>query len=260
MLPTIAYLAAWLVPWRPYMKVRAERSGLVFHAHRRCVTARHISKYGAFEPDLTAWLASHLATCEPGLFVDAGANIGWHSLHAAAIKSVEQVVAFEPDRENALLFERGRADSGFANVILVPIALGARKGIARLNRYKSSNTGRHSIATDHGMGSITVPVTDLDSALDDLGLGHKPISVLKIDVEGFEPAVLAGAARALTRTRVVAMEISAHLHSEGRDAANELSQAGFSPFALNGNRLTPLLLQELAPGFPIDTIWIKQPA
>src|SRR5207302_851192 len=123
----------------------------------------------------------------PGLFVDAGANIGWHALHAARQANVEAVVAFEPDPFNAWLLDRNLSANGIDKIVVVAAALGASRGTVQLHRYKASNFGRHSAIADHAHGpSATVPLVDLDGALRDLGLAGRPVRVLKIDVEGYE--------------------------------------------------------------------------
>jgi hypothetical protein len=116
------------------------------------------------------------------------------------------------------------------------MAAGERCGLARLHRYKASNTGRHSLALDYGRGSIPVPVIDVDSALDNLGFGAKPIAALKVDVEGFEPAVIAGAERTLERTQVVILEMAPARYREAGQSIERmlatLRSNGFSPFMI----------------------------
>jgi FkbM family methyltransferase len=264
LLPTIAYYAALLIPWRGHVRVRAAKSGLEFSSHRRCVIARHIAKYGAIEPELTGWLTNYLSSCPAGLFIDAGANIGWYSLHAARLPGVERVVAFEADPSNAWLLDLNRRND-LAKIVLMVAALGDRRGTAQLHRYKASNSGRHSIAVDHGGDSITVPLTDLDSALDDLGFGDKPIAALKIDVEGFEPAVIAGAKRALARTQAVVLELSPVLnHNAGLSTETMLQTlraAGFAPFTLRGDgTLQPDTTDWIGKDCVVDVIWLKDTA
>lgn len=259
--PTIAYLAAWLIPWQCYVKVRAAKSGLAFFSHRRSTTARHIAKYGAVEPDLTDWLCNHLSSCPPGLFVDVGANVGWHTLHAARMPGVEAVVAFEPDPVNAWLFDRNRSQIS-AKIVLVVAALAAQRGTALLHRYKNSNPGRHSIVVDYDLGSILVPLLDLDGALDDLGFGDRPIAALKIDVEGFEPAVIAGAHRALSRTQVVVLELSPSMHRQAGFSTGAMLQtlraAGFSPFTVgSGGQLHPNSVDWVDQDCVVDLIWLR---
>ncbi|MCL6645955.1 MAG: FkbM family methyltransferase [Dehalococcoidia bacterium] len=261
---TLRYLAAWLNPSQPVFRIRAAESGLIFFAHRRDAIGRHIAKYGAHEPELTRWIRHHLAVSPPGLFVDAGANIGWHTLHAARQPNVEAVVAFEPDSFNAWLLDRNRTINGAEKVIIVAAALGARRGTIRLHRYKTSNLMRHSVVTDHGHGSAIVPLVDLDGALADLELAERSVSLLKIDVEGYEPEVLAGASRTLRRTRALVTECSPALSRSGRlsvsDMARILDQAGFAPFLLDsrGRLETVELVALLASHEQRDIIWLRR--
>jgi len=136
-------------------------------------------------------------------------------------------------------FDRNKAENGIDNVILVVAALGAHCATVRLNRYKTSNLGRHSAAADFSQGSSSVPLVDLDSALANIGMGGMPVSVLKIDVEGFEPAVIEGAKRTLARTRAVVVEVQPSLHGAAglsvEDMLGHLGAAGFLPHVLSGD-------------------------
>ena len=157
-LGTLAYAAAWLVPWRAIYRSRAAGSKLAFYAHRADAIGRHIAKYGTHEPLVTRWMDEFLNAAPRGIVVDVGANLGWHALHAARHPNVETVVAFEPDPFNASLLKRNAAANNIGNITIDPRAVGAAAGQALLHRYRSSNFGRHSLASDHGHGSVSVPV------------------------------------------------------------------------------------------------------
>lgn len=259
----LAYAAAWLIPWRSLYRVRPHDTSLAFIVHRRDAIGRHIAKYGAHEPALTSWIARHLATSPPGIVVDVGANLGWHAVHAAKHAAVETVVAFEPDAFNAWLLDQNLSLNNIDNVAVCAHALGARSGLAELHRYKASNLGRHSLIANYGLGAKLVPVCALDSALDNLGLGNRRILVLKIDVEGYEPAVIEGAHRALERTDVVILEYSPHLSRAGGLSIDGMTDAlyrcDFKPFSLgdDGN-LTPIAHETLrAFDGQMDIIWMR---
>ena len=104
----------------------------------------------------------------------------------------------------------------------IPAPSTAKPGLGRLHRYKSSNFGRHSLAADYGFGSRAVALTDLDGALDGLGLGQRAVAVIKIDVEGFEPAVIAGASRTLARTQAIILEYSPELSRAGALSTDDM--------------------------------------
>jgi len=235
-LGTLAFLSAWLVPWRPAFRVRAAQSKLTFLVHRRDLAGRHIAKYGIYEPVLTRWISNYLAASPPGIFVDVGANLGWHVVHAARHKAVETAVAFEPDPFNAWLLDRNLSLNAVDNVVVGSCAIGGRRGLIRLHKYKASNRGRHSVLTDYGYGSRLVPITDLDTALDNLGLADRRVLIVKIDVEGYEPEVVAGARRTLARADIVIIEFSPGLSRAGglstEPMLDQLYAAGLAPFRL----------------------------
>lgn len=247
---TAVFLAAWLMPWRPAFKARAAGSHLKFFAHHRDLIGRHIAKYGTHEPIPTRWLDNYLSNRPRGIFIDVGAILGWHAVHAAQHPSVETVVAFEPDPFNAWLLDRNLTENGVENVIVSNAAVGAQSGNIRLHRYRSTNFGRHSLLTDYGYGSRRVPIVDLDSALERLGLADRPVNVLKIDIEGCEPAVIAGATKTLERTAAVILEYSPDLSSagglSGQNMVDRLLRAGFEAFTLDAqSRAVPLAPEKL---------------
>jgi FkbM family methyltransferase len=230
------FIAAWVVPWRPAFLTRAEPSKLQLFVSHRDGIGRQVAKYGCFEPELTAWIGARLQQSSKGIVIDVGANLGWHSVHAARYDAVQNIVAFEPDAFNAWLLERNLQINSIDKVIVKACAVGANPGLARLFRYKASNKGRHSLLRDYGLGSRVVPMVDIDSALDALGLGGHPVLLIKIDVEGYEPSVVAGATRALRRTDVVITEYSPALSRSSNLSVDEmidtLIAGGFIPHLL----------------------------
>jgi len=262
-LGTLLFLLAWLTPWRPAFRVRATPSRLAFYVTHRDTIGRHIAKYGTHEPLLTRWIDEFLDAAPPGIVVDVGANLGWHALHAARHAHVETVLAFEPDPFNAWLIERNVFENGIDNVIVDARAVGAAPGLARLHRYKSTNYGRHSLATDHGFGSREVLLTDLDGALAAAGFGDRAISLIKIDVEGYEPAVIAGAKETLKRTAALVLEYSPDISGAGglsvATLLADLQSASFSPHALlDSGGTTPVRYDELREfSGTIDVIFVR---
>ena len=262
-LGTLNFVAAWLMPWRPAFRTTAGQSKLAFYAHHRDAIGRHIAKYGSHEPLVTRWMAEFLSVAHRGIVIDIGANLGWHALHAAHHPHVDAVVAFEPDPFNAWLLERNLAENRIGKVIVESRAVGAAPGTAQLHRYGRNNFGRHSLAADHGQGSRTVPVTDLDGALAALGLGERPVALIKIDVEGYEPAVIEGATKTLQRADGLIVEYSPDLSAAGGLSTTtmiaRLKACGFSPFVLWPKGGTVRIETGELDGFAgsLDVIWVK---
>uniref|UniRef100_E6VGI4 Methyltransferase FkbM family n=1 Tax=Rhodopseudomonas palustris (strain DX-1) TaxID=652103 RepID=E6VGI4_RHOPX len=249
------YLAA-ATPWKNSVRTTAAGSGLRFFTSTTDVVGRHLAKYGSHEAELTEWIGRFLSLAGDGIFVDVGANIGWHTVHAAS--RATRVVAFEPDAYNAWLLDLNVTENGLDNVIVQQAAVGGSDGLAKLHRYKNSNRGRHSLIANGGC-SRTVPLVSLDTALQTLGLQGEPISLIKIDVEGFEPAVISGASATLGRTRAIVTEISPRLSAAGglsvTEMAAQLAQIGFAPRRLVGQHLVDTSVTEI--DGQLDVIWIR---
>jgi FkbM family methyltransferase len=264
---TMAFLLACVTPWRWAFLVRSHPSRLSFYVHWKDVNGRHIAKYGAREPLLTAWMCDYLKGCRStGIVIDVGANIGWHAVHAAQLSTVTNVIAFEPDAFNAWLLDRNLSLNETEKVVVFNCAVGADDGTARLHRYKQSNLGRHSLLADYGLGSRVVPVLTLDKVLEAIGLSERRVLILKIDVEGYEPAVIAGAKRTLLRTDVVVTEWSPELSRSGdlstTEMLNRLTAFGFVPHTLTSEgKIDRVASDELIEvDDQVDVIWVKPTA
>ncbi|WP_051334604.1 FkbM family methyltransferase [Bradyrhizobium sp. Ai1a-2] len=257
-------LLAWMMPQGTSFQTYAAGSKLRFIVQCRDVIGRHIAKYGRFEPQLTDWISEYLQNQPKGIVVDVGANLGWHAVHAAQHASVTTVVAFEPDATNAWLLDRNLTINDIDKVVVYPCAVGAAVGRAHLHRYKRSNNGRHSLIKNYGLGSRVVPLTDVDSALEVLGLAQDRVLLMKIDVEGFEPAVLAGAVKTLARADAVITEYSPELSRDGdlsvEGMVDRLLAAGFVPHQLAGksSKAVRAELEDLRRiEDQTDILWIK---
>ncbi|MDB6115732.1 MAG: hypothetical protein JWM88_3425 [Verrucomicrobia bacterium] len=148
-----------------------------------------------YEP-LTTALAVAL-TRKTGLFVDAGANVGFHSLMLAAARPELDIVAFEPHpRLNGLLQANIRAN-GFTRITAEQMALSDREGVMPfyLNKSDMSASLERSFDSNHS-GVVCVPVTTLDSYFARRGQIPERF-LLKVDVEGHEPHFFNGAAETL---------------------------------------------------------------
>lgn len=129
----------------------------------------------------------------PGMRVaDVGANIGYLLLYLARLAGPEgEILAFEPEPDNLVELGRNVRRNALDNVEVFPTAVGAADGTVSLR------TGLNGTVAQDGTGEVEVPLRALDSALD------RRIDFLKIDVEGYEGQVLAGAERVLFEDRPV---------------------------------------------------------
>lgn len=127
----------------------------------------------------------------PGdLFVDVGANVGAYTVLASGVAGAN-TVSFEPSASSYEFLRRNVQLNGMLDKVATHnVALGSEHGVARFT--EGLGTENHLSADGDLSGTREVKVEALDTMLQ----GLKP-TLLKIDVEGFETRVLAGATQTL---------------------------------------------------------------
>jgi FkbM family methyltransferase len=133
--------------------------------------------------------------------VEVGANIGAHTVPLARACAPGPLYAFEPQQRVFQLLCANLALNDIRNAVALPEALGAEPGRATmpaLDYGAEGNFGGVSVTpAEQAAPGLPVRVAPLDSF--DLPACH----FLKIDVEGFEPEVLKGAAETIGRCRPI---------------------------------------------------------
>ncbi len=178
----------------------------------------------AFERPLPHYLF-RTALAAPGLIIDIGANTGFYSLLAACASAGNRVLACEPVPAILDILERNIRENQLQDRIrVVQFAIGDRNGSADLyipsqehGLIETSASLRYDFKQDHS-GRVPVSVRTLDRVLFRPSLMFRRVTLIKIDVEGHEAAVIAGAYRTIRRHRpIVFIEI---LPSADFDALN----------------------------------------
>jgi FkbM family methyltransferase len=157
---------------------------------------------GTFEPRESAQVRQYL---KPGMtFVDVGANVGYYTLLAASlVGNCGRVLAFEP---SPYAFERlvdAITRNNLSQVCAIQSGLSDGSGERRL--FLPSELGNHSpsMVPNGGGRPINVSVQQLDDWLAEHDVDC--VDLMKIDVEGFEPNVIKGAAKCIQQGKVRAI-------------------------------------------------------
>lgn len=167
------------------------------------------------------------------VFYDVGANIGLYSCLVADVVD-RPVVAFEPHPPNADRLE-DNVELNEADVSVFRHALADSAGSDELTiTLDEVGSAGHSLVTDpsDGLDSVTIPTKRGDDLVREEGLPRP--TILKIDVEGAETAVLDGLETTLSAPgcRLVYCEThSNRLAAEGcsvADIRDRLTSYGFS--------------------------------
>lgn len=156
-----------------------------------CVS-RSYYLYGAHEAGPAAVFSGLV---KPGAIVaDIGAHVGFYTLLAAR-QGASLVFAFEPEPGNQKLLRRNTLIAPRAEIRVFGCALSDHNGTGHLSESPASNRGLACLAR---VGT-PVEIRTLDSLMSETQVAR--IDVMKIDVEGWEEAVLRGAESLITTQR-----------------------------------------------------------
>jgi FkbM family methyltransferase len=144
--------------------------------------------------------------------VDVGANTGQWTTMLLDCVTPRKVIVIEP--ESGAFAKLKKHFGNNPRIDLHNVAVGDKNGTARL-KITRDTTGASLLKPREEMreliggnwtvtSEVDVPITTLDRLLVDLA----EISLLKIDVQGYENAVLAGAVRTLAKTKFLLIELN----------------------------------------------------
>jgi FkbM family methyltransferase len=180
-------------------------------------------------------------------YIDVGANIGVTTIPGAiAVGDSGKVIAFEPHprtvkylRENILL-------NKLNNIEIQNCALGEVQGITYFTNKSSDDMNK---VVDIDKSNIQVPINLLDSFIDQ----YDRISLLKVDAEGYEKFVLAGASQSMAKVECIYFEVDECNFSDfgysSQDLLRQVMALGFSIWRRNGQKqeLVPIEINSFVP-------------
>ncbi len=184
------------------------------------------------EPDTLEWIRGF---GEGEVLLDVGANVGMYSVYAAVVRGTT-VYAFEPESQNYALLNRNIHDNGLAGrVHAFCAALSDTTSFHRLflsqfvpggschNFGEEIDYNGKPLTSAFAQGCFS---TTIDALVEQ---GAMPVPAhIKIDVDGIEPKVMAGAARTLKdrRVRTLLIEINTNMESHW-EIIDTMLEAGF---------------------------------
>jgi FkbM family methyltransferase len=207
-------------------------AGMRWKRHHRYVNGYWIGNY---EYDIQRALVRLLGPDPHGrVFYDVGANAGFFSVLAAKqVGPSGRVFAFEPLAENIASIEEQIAENQLRQVELVTMAVGAAPGTAAFSFPPDQTAMAHlGAARAAEERTVEVSVTSLDAFAKD----HPPPTLVKIDVEGAETDVLAGAAGLIAQGTQLLIEL--HGPDKAEQVVRALRAAGYAFERLDGSPAT----------------------
>lgn len=170
-------------------------------------------------------------------FADVGANHGVFSLAFMRLQPNGRVLSVDPSPVafDILLFNKSR--NALERMVACNVACGDSEGhISMQPNWHHLEVVTHSTPTNN---AVSVRMVPLDTLCAEHGIYPE---ILKIDVEGFELAVLRGAERALSTAKVLFLEVHPERIEEIKSSQEEvfefLAQRGWEMSTLAGVAVT----------------------
>ncbi len=216
---------------------------------------------GVFPGDVVNELWRHL-TQPNHTVLDVGAHVGTYSLPAAATGA--RVLAVEPATTNADLLRRSAKLNGFQEMEVIQAVAAARAGTTRFAAFGPWGHVAPAGASGDQNAGVEVPAVALDDVIRAKDYGR--ISLVKIDVEGFELDALAGLRGLLIGDDAppLLVESNGHmLHQYGHTPADllvALEDQGYTCHRVESGvdrLLTPMRSSEIQPECVADYLAFK---
>ncbi len=210
------------MPTMPVFPRAETRFGPMFTLQGDTVIGRSLRLYGEFAGDE---VDSILALTRPGDHVlDLGANIGFHTLALARTVGPEgRVTAIEPQRYCFQLLCANVTLNQLPQVHCLRAAVGDEPGTCAVPLHDPTvrhNAGATAISPDAGPQTDSVPLITVDS------LDLPRCDLIKVDTEGFEDRVIAGALATLARCGPV-LYVEVHDREKLQRLVGQLKPLGY---------------------------------
>jgi FkbM family methyltransferase len=158
--------------------------------------AYHQSQAHWHEKDVTIFRS---LVAPGGTAIDVGANLGFTTtMLASLVGPAGRVLSFEP---SPLVYAKLRKTvdaNGLANVMTFNLGCGSSCSVQTLHAVSRSSGNSSILGGGRASGSVeVVRLDDIDE------VWERPVSLIKIDTEGYEPEVLVGARRLIEEHRPI---------------------------------------------------------
>jgi FkbM family methyltransferase len=175
-----AYLKSF--PKEQYEVIRVRGGGQFYLDDKQDEIKGFLRKGGIWEENVVTLLRKYVKP--DTTVIDAGAFIGTHTLFMSKyVGKKGRVYAFEPQRKIYRELVYNLKLNQIRNVVPLRFALGSGSEIIEMNPAADGNEG----GTGIGSGGDKAELRSIDS------FGFRNVSLIKIDVEGFEDYVIEGA-------------------------------------------------------------------
>jgi FkbM family methyltransferase len=233
----IAYLGDHVILTKTYQGHKIYVDG------RDTSVAPHILMDGFWESWITEFWMRLLAqrSDEPGaIVIDVGANVGYYSLLARWHPDPDQydVWAYEPNPMIAELLRLTFSVNGMKVAQARQAAASDQTGTARMTYYRHEPAHAALLEKGHVERVVVGAHTPVEAHVETVTLDSEinpgsRVAAIKIDVEGHEPQVLAGAQRILDENPTIDLLVEHHNTERNYFAIEQLAKQGFNVFLVD---------------------------
>lgn len=191
------------------IKIKVGDKNLIINANQSSAMAKYLFWNGPLNFEFTPMFLDLVKNAD--VFVDIGANIGHYSLLTALTNPKAKIYSFEPAGGPNFYLNKNVKSNNFTNIKVEKIALS--KNIGTIDFYEGQNKKytylKYDLSGEGNAGSLTevihtfkhvvVPTITLDEYVANNSI--EKIDLIKIDTEGTEHNILAGASKVLDEYR-----------------------------------------------------------
>jgi FkbM family methyltransferase len=207
------------------------------------------------EPAVRDAFSLVLEVAKPEVFWDVGANLGFYSWFVHQYPTVRRLVLFEPDPTNFGLIMKTIQKNRVSNCEVIDVALSDHAGEALflVDRASGTTGSLSSVSSTDNPSSLQYgyklgeTIRSRTATIDGLiKEGLRAPDLIKIDVEGAEGLVLAGAENCLVRYQPALI-----IETSNAKLLRQLSNRGYRNFRVDGGNWLCIFPK---PGMELDAL------
>ena len=234
MLPRLAGAVRWQISKRLFATSRELKlaNGAKFVAHPDCVVSSALIYADWPEYHELQFVRRRLTAQD--VVIDIGANVGHVSLLLSDIVTEKNIFAFEPTPVTYSRLKKNWEKNNWATDQLFQVALGDETGEIDIPDVTHPDT-KNSVCGNRSADTpvVSTPLRPLDSFRDQWK--GRQLGLLKIDVEGFEAQVFAGAIKTLRDDRPQLLMFESLAEEPPQAIRDAFDRADYRIFQLDDN-------------------------
>lgn len=239
--------------FRRFIKVRAGNGAIMELVPKDYISGQII--FGRTYEPLSLLLTLELLADTSGCFLDVGANIGLYSSVVARSYPGKQIIAIEPQENNFAILNKNLKNNRAERAVTLNIAVGAGVKLIELECPVENNGGTYRVIVGGKQGldcKKLYPMFDLCTVLNELLV--KQVTLMKIDIEGYEMEAFKGMDWSVNKPRNIIMEYTDYVTRTGvqpDEVLDFLIEQGYKAYSVSK---VPFL-----PGdeLPEDNLWLS---